>query len=306
VSYYRALAVALVRSSYGLGHGTAISVQEMLETLAPEQAQERVLVDETRDRQDRLERLTDAIREVLADATRRRVEPPLIESELAPGSFLFRFADNEKLRSEIRALNARFRLFPAMMSALYLLSPDEFELLSARVLKLLGCRAITVTQSQKDDGVDAIAALPLSASTVSGSKLSTSPFYRVVGHLSFLIYVQAKRYAQNDKVGQEEVLELSGSWQAVRNAYFEHTLNPDRADALRYADFRAADPVLMILITTSSFTRGALSKAESLGIATLDGEQLAQLLLACECGVAVDNTGNYAVTVASLKAEIAI
>ena len=151
--------------------------------------------------------------------------------------------------------------------------------------------------------MDAIGELPLSAATVAGERLSDSPFYRVAGHLSFLVYVQAKRYGEGNKVGQEKVQELAGSWQAMKNKYFDGTLQEQLAEALKYADLRAADPVLMMLVTTSFFTRGALDKAAAMGIVTLDREQLAQLLLVSGFGLDPD-AGAYALSVISLRVQL--
>lgn len=303
MSYYRSLAANILRSAYILEHCQALTVEELLELLAAEDDQERVLTDDRRTRIRRLESLTSAIRAMIDDCYFRRVEPPLIESELAPGSFIFRFADSESLESADRELYARYRLIPQMIASLYELTPREFEVLTACLLKIIGCRRITVTQSQKDDGVDAIGELPLSAATVAGQRASDSPFYRVAGHLSFLVYAQAKLYAESNKVGQEAVQELAGSWQSMRNQYFDGTLQKQLAEALSYADLRAADPVLMMLVTTSFFTRGALEKAVAMGIVTLDREQLAQILLVS--GFGLDSSGGvYAVSVISLKVQL--
>jgi hypothetical protein len=303
VSYYRSLATSILRSAYRLEHGQALTVQELLERLADEDDQERVLADDRRTRIRRLESLTSAIRIMIDDCFFRRVEPPLIESELAPGSFVFRFADSKSLKSADRELYARFRLMPQMITSLYELTPREFEMLTACLLKIIGCRRITVTQSQKDDGVDAIGELPLSAATIAGQRASDSPFYRVAGHLSFLVYAQAKLYAEGNKVGQETVQELAGSWQSMRNQYFDGTLQKQLVEALSYADLRAADPVLMMLVTTSFFTRGALEKALAMGIVTLDQEQLAQLLLIS--GFGLDSAGDaYAVSEISLRVKL--
>jgi hypothetical protein len=303
VSYYRGLAAIIIRSSYELEHGQALTVQDLLERFATEEQQERVLPDDERRRAARLDALTSAIRALVADSAYRRIVCPLAESDLVWGSFVFRFADDESSPIDDRRLAARYRLMPRMAGSLRELSPREFEILCGRVLTIIGCTGITVTQSQRDDGVDAVAELPLAASLREADP-SASAFYRIAGDLSFLVYVQAKRNSEENKVRQEKVQELAGSWQAMRNAYFDGTLRASAAAALRRADFRAADPVLMILATTSSFTGGALDKAVSMGMVTLDGEQFAQLLLASEFGLISTGPVSYEVTMASLRAEL--
>jgi hypothetical protein len=303
VSYYRNLAASILRRAYKLEHGQALTVQELLENFGDEDDQERVLSDDQRLQTRRLDVLTSAIRAMVEDCFIRRVIPPLTESELAPGSFVFRFTDSESLQPVDRALYARYRLMPEMITSLYELTPREFEILSASLLKTIGCRGISVTKAQKDDGVDAIGELPLSAATVAGEGLSDSPFYRVAGHLSFLVYVQAKRYAEDNKVGQEAVQDLAGSWQSIRNKYSDGTLQKELVAALRFADYRAADPVLLMIVTTSFFTRGALQTAVALGIVTLDREQLAQLLLLSGFGIEY-TSDSYVVNSESLRVRL--
>jgi restriction endonuclease Mrr len=207
------------------------------------------------------------------------------------------------LSAEQQDSRARHRLLPDMLQALYDLDPREFEVLCGRALSLLGCRNITVTQAQKDDGVDAISELPMLAGMRFDKDVSLPPLYRFAGHISFLVYTQAKRYSEDHKVGQEEVLELEGSWLATRNSYFEGTLAPERAAALKRADYRIADPVLLVLMTTSSFTAGALAKAKSVGIVTIDGEQLSQLLLESSFGIRL-HEGKYVASVEEVRDAI--
>jgi Restriction endonuclease len=303
VSYYRILALRILRVAYSLTTPEALRLSELVELVGTEQDKERILPDNDRQRYDRLQRLTTALRDAIDDCARRRIRPPLSESTLAPGSFVSNFANKEGLSPEQQDSYARHRLLPDMLQALYSLDPREFEVLCGRVLSLLGCRNISVTQAQKDDGVDAISELPMLAGMRFDQNVTLPPLYRFAGHISFLVYTQAKRYSEGHKVGQEEVLELEGSWRATRNSYFEGTLAPERTTALRRADYRIADPVLLVLMTTSSFTAGALAKAESVGIVTIDGEQLAQLLLESSFGIGL-REGKYVTSVEEVRDAI--
>jgi len=303
VSYYRVFAVRILRLAYTLNTVEALRLSELVELVGTEQDKERILTDNDRQRYDRLQRLTDALREAISECDQRRIRPPLKESAIAAGSFVCSFAGRECLTPEQQDSYARHRLLPDMLQALYGLDPREFELLCGKVLSLLGCRNITVTQSQKDDGVDAISELPMLAGMLFDQEISLPPLYRFAGHISFLVYAQAKRYSEDHKVGQEEVLELEGSWLATRNSYFEGTLAPERATALKRADYRIADPVLLVMMTTSSFTAGALAKSEAVGIVTIDGEQLAQLLLESSFGIRL-HEGSYVTSVAELRDAI--
>ena len=83
------------------------------------------------------------------------------------------------------------------------------------------------------------------------------------------VYVQAKRYAADRTVGGGDVRNLAGALQ-MRKA------------------------TKGVLITTSSFTRDAIDTAKQIGtIVLVDGEQLAQLMIEYDLGVATEAT--YAV-----------
>jgi restriction system protein len=78
------------------------------------------------------------------------------------------------------------------------------------------------------------------------------------------VYVQAKRYAADNSVGAGEVRNLAGALQ-MRKA------------------------TKGVLISTSSFTKEAISTAEQIGtIVLVDGEQLAQLMIEFDLGVSAE------------------
>jgi restriction system protein len=80
------------------------------------------------------------------------------------------------------------------------------------------------------------------------------------------VYVQAKRYAGDRTVGAGEVRNLAGALQ-MRKA------------------------TKGVLITTSSFTKDAIDTARQIGtIVLVDGEQLAQLMIEYDLGVATEAT----------------
>ena len=301
---YKYIAYLIVSRAYNLTGRSALTVSELLSATGDEAAMEQVLVDDDTRRLRRLDQLTQALRAELTYYEVRRMRPPLSESIIAPGSFIYSFADDLELEEEIRDLNGRLRMLPQLLSCMHELSPAQFEQLCGLVMVAVGARHVTVTKSQKDDGVDVIAELPIDAGLNIRSTQTLSPFYRILGSLSFLIYCQAKQYAEDNPVGAEEVQRLEGSWQSVRNAYLEGTLAPDRAKAFAAADYRLADPVLLIMMTTSSYTRGALEKGRLLGMILLDGEQLAQLLLEHGFGVVRVHVANYETSLDILVAHL--
>jgi restriction endonuclease Mrr len=301
---YKYIVRLIISRAYDLTGKSALTVSELLSATGDEAAMEQVLVDDDTTRLRRLDQLTRALRTELAYYEVRRMRPPLAESTIAPGSFTYSFADDLELEEEIRDLNGRLRMLPQLLSYMHELSPTQFEQLCGLVMIAVGAHHVTVTKSQKDDGVDVIAELPVDAGLDIRPTQTLSPFYRILGSLSFLIYCQAKQYAEDNPVGAEEVQRLEGSWQSVRNAYFEGTLAPDRAKAFAAADYRLADPVLLIMMTTSSYTRGAFEKGKLLGMVLLDGEQLAQLLLEHGFGVIRVHVANYETSLDILVAHL--
>ena len=78
------------------------------------------------------------------------------------------------------------------------------------------------------------------------------------------VYVQAKRYAAENSVGAGEVRNLAGALQMHK-------------------------ATKGVLITTSSFTKDAITTARQIGtIVLVDGEQLAQLMIEYDLGVATE------------------
>lgn len=281
---YEKVARSILQQSYSLADSTARTTGELLQMFGPENAVEHILdADTDRKIEDRLEQLTTKVRAEIERFAQRRMTCPLVESSIAPGSFVPNLmAGTESGAAEIARMS-RLRTAPAMEEVLCQLTPDEFEEVCGLILTAIGCTAVTVTQSTKDDGVDAIAAL--SMELVNTLLTPTPLFYRVIGGLSFLMFAQAKRYALDHLVGKEEVVELQGSWAALANEYADGTIAAERRAALERADYRAADPVLLLMMTTSTLTAGAAAKAAALGMIALDGAQIAQLLVEADIGL---------------------
>ncbi|MFZ4281362.1 restriction endonuclease [Streptomyces rhizosphaericola] len=262
--------------------------------------------DDDRKREYRQKRLIQALRDNIESRRVRRVVSPLSESRFAPGSFVSTLVDGPDTDEGQRRDRAKWRILPAMMKSLYLLTPREFEILCGAVLARLGCCDVFVTQAQKDDGVDVLAGLPVVIDESQPDRASLAPLYRVVGSISFLVYGQAKKYAINHKVQQDEVFEVHGSWGTLKNDFFDGRLAEERSSALRKLGFRSATPVLLIMMTTSLFTRGAQAKAESAGMITLDGEQMAQLLVELGLGVVESDPFVYETSISHLRLALGV
>jgi hypothetical protein len=283
---YSTMAAYIAGESHRFPVGTAMTVAEMLEAVDHEEYSLQVLVDRESEQARRLGVLTASIRALIASCNSRRICCPLVESSVAAGSFIYIYGDHEGLDEAERRRRAYLRASSALLEQLRSLDARQFEELCGVILRLIGCRNVTVTRSQGDDGVDAVAELPLVAEGVEVQ--SMTPAQRLVHGLSFLVYFQAKRYAADHSVEKEEVHALIGSWDATKKQFSDGTLAAENTQALKKADYRSADPVLLVLGTSSQFTLGAKTRGEDAGVVLLDGEQMVQLLLDLELGVEVD------------------
>ena len=264
---YRAVAEGIVLAAYGLVGEGSYSVRSLLEVSGSEEEVAHILCEDAAKQASRLEQLDKGFQAVLQDYERRRLRCPLKPASVA-GSYTAAFAPrSDGVDSD---LLARLRLTPKLREHLYSVGDQDFEEVCGTALRLIGCTGVTVSRRSKDEGVDAIAALPLAPALEEGT-----PLFRLVGSLSFLVFSQAKAYAKERPLQQQEVFKVQGSWEAIRNECADGTAQPDIRLALRKADFRSADPVLLVLMTTSSFTAGALRKGTSTGMLLLDGEQIA-------------------------------
>ena len=124
--------------------------------------------------------------------------------------------------------------------------PYQFEHMMVTLLNNMGYKGTDgqslVTQKSNDGGIDGIINQdPLGLQT---------------------IYVQVKRYAENNVIGSPEIDSFSGALRRKRT---------DRG----------------VFITTSSFTSGAQQAAKQLNIALVDGEMLTNLMIQYKVGVQI-------------------
>ncbi len=134
------------------------------------------------------------------------------------------------------------KLLQNMMS----MDPYDFEGLMISLLNAMGYKGSNgqsiVTKKSNDNGIDGV-------------------IYQDALGLQ-KVYLQVKRYAQNNPVGRPEITSFSG---AVK---LKHT---DRG----------------VFITTSTFTANAEEAARNLNIATIDGEMLTNLMVKYGVGVEI-------------------
>ena len=283
---YRAAAVRVVKGCAAAKQGGELI--DLVEMHCTDEENAHLLHDDANEQARRFERLLGAVVEVIDDYESRRLLAPLRQSEHAPTFLVFAFTEVEG-EPGLSDLHARMCLQPELETLLWNLDDNLFEALCGRLLERIGCIGVTVTQQSQDSGVDFIARLPVAAG-VDNAAPGIATFLRVVGSIAFLLYGQAKRYGPDNPVDADTVHKLVGSWQDRRNEYADNTIQQAAREALERAMYRAADPALLVIATTSTYTRAAVRRAQATGVVLLDGEQIAQLLLQLALGVELDGT----------------
>ena len=127
-------------------------------------------------------------------------------------------------------------------------SPYVFESLVLRLLEAMGYGTGTNTPKSRDGGIDGI---------INEDRLGLGK-----------IYLQAKRYGKENKVGSRAIQEFIGAL---------HTEGAKKG----------------VFITTSEFTSDAKSvvaKSKDMGIVTIDGMQLVELMFEYNVGMSVEKT----------------
>lgn len=136
-----------------------------------------------------------------------------------------------------------------LINQLTQMNPYQFESLMVNLLNKMGYKGPNgqsiVTQKSNDDGIDGV-------------------IYQDALGLQ-KVYLQVKRYAASNSVGQPEVTAFSG---AVKLKHM------DRG----------------VFITTSTFTAKAYNAAKSLNIITIDGDMLTNLMIQYGVGIEVAET----------------
>lgn len=136
-----------------------------------------------------------------------------------------------------------------LINQLTQMNPYQFETLMVNLLNRMGYKGPNgqsiVTQKSNDNGIDGV-------------------IYQDALGLQ-KVYLQVKRYATGNSVGQPEIAAFSGSVK------------------LRHMDRG-------VFITTSTFTAKAYEAAKSLNIVTIDGDMLTNLMIQYGVGVEVEKT----------------
>jgi restriction endonuclease Mrr len=236
------------------------------------------------------------LNKVIARFEERRIVPPLRVAGESTTFYRFAVVPDPGEDPATADRRQRYSLHYAMLDALRSIEPGDFESLCARILRQIGCSSVYTTRGSQDYGVDFFGRMPIAAVAAHGPP-ALSPVTRVLGGLSMFLFGQAKRYGERNVVSDEEVKLLEATLRDIRRARWDRELHPDIERGVEHVGWRAADPILLVFATTSSYTRRALEFARREGMATLDGDQLSQLLLDAGLGIELSADGAWITSV---------
>jgi Restriction endonuclease len=292
MSRYRRIAAIVARRSFApagaLGSQAGAELRVLVEELGETADTEWLLEEGRSDR--RLEKLREAIEWVIESYATRQMVPPL-ERTGAVTFFRFVVRDDPDEADEVRHLRGRLRLHDQMLAVLRALDPSHFERLCGRVLIEIGCDAVHVTRSSQDLGSDFFGRSPTAVAETLPT-LGVPTRLRVLANVYMLLFGQAKRHADYNKVNLDTIKLVEGTWGDIVRRKLNGVLPQHLDDGLAAIGWQAGDVVKLMFITTSSYTSAARDWATNAGMATLDGDQLAQLLLEAEVGVERDDDQN--------------
>ena len=254
----RAIEAAL-QSSFGLSAATAA---ERADDLAPQIARR---VNDQAARYDR-----DGLTSVLIILGS--------QNDVVAGSSHVLPGDNAEV---VRVKQHRVHSTP-LLSAIKLLTADQFETFGAKVLAELGAVNAKVTRQSGDQGIDFYGEI-----SVGSLQNLPSSFFRLAHDAKFYFAGQAKHYPERS-IGPDVLRELVGAVSLARTkTYSSQTL-----DLFENVDVRPFSPMLAMLFTTGSLSSGTVELARAAGVIARSGSQLALFL--ADRGVGMENVGGVA------------
>ena len=207
------------------------------------------------------------------EAIARREPPKLVENSSSSVHFQGYLFSEPCDPPEVRDLKVRRAQSAALRAWLASLHYEDFERLSAKILSLLGARDYTQTRRSKDQGIDFYGKLVLA--DLDAAQL---PFLRFQHDFQIWIMGQAKHYPAG-VVSAPEIREL------VVAVLLAHAKAFGTKELL-YQDLtgRLADPLVVLFLTTGSYTRDARVLGEAAGVILKTGQDIADFLADKEIG----------------------
>lgn len=164
----------------------------------------------------------------------------------------------------------------AILNEIRALSPDDFELFGAALVKSLGASISAKTRQTGDQGIDFFGIARLGDLLDHPKKI-----FRLAHDMQIDFIGQAKHYPTRT-IQSSTVRELVGSLELARSRHF----SSEKFRLIEDMSLRSFSPVFAILITTGQVSSGARNVADKSGIIIRSGEQIAAYL--ADLGVGID------------------
>ena len=173
-----------------------------------------------------------------------------------------------------------------MRKTLAMIEYDDFETLCAASLRLAGATEAFALRTHDEGGIDFFGRIPLrNQSENIPETLLRTPLLK---H-QLLILGQAKRNDPNSCIGRPEIQKFS---EQIRECLAKYQDNPDPPKMRVPSNYYIQnEPCLPIFITTASFSGRVPGTAFANGILLIEGQELAEFLLAKRIGVINDQSG---------------
>lgn len=188
-----------------------------------------------------------------------------VDDELLQGCAWIADDDPDDVRVQRTALAEQFH---PLLQAIRALEPDDFELLGAGVLDVIGVEAPKATKRAQDEGIDFFGRLRMSEFLLQSHTLPN-----VERQLRVWIIGQAKRYTKYP-VSTAEIRELIGSCELARAGIW-----PIQGAAYgQEMQIRPFDPIYALMITCGQISEPGRRILREAGVIGMDGPMLAQML----------------------------
>jgi hypothetical protein len=177
-------------------------------------------------------------------------------------SVFFTFIDDygRKIKGNINeGCDTKYSIF---QQALMSLTHNEFERLSARILKFINCSLCQLTPHSHDQGLDAFGLKSLfSYKTTSNDKNS----------LDVWILIQAKHYS-NEPIGTKEIREFYGA-----SNFAIHKIYSTEKEKYHALNLKVCSPISLIVVTSSEVKRTVSILAKKSGIVLITSKELCSI-----------------------------
>jgi hypothetical protein len=212
-------------------------------------------------------------------AALRRMSPqqlPFEISDSTPFSLIGKQRPRATDSPETRTAREVFDLVPSVRSAVYSLGDQMFERLCTRIMLEEGASESVWNGSPDDGGIDFYGRLPLR----SQSPLVPTTLLRTAVITKQLLFLgQSKCFdPQGGNLDRKFVDDFHGS---IDICLSQHEGNPDPpSHRVPPTYYRRSEVALGVLCTTAGFSDAARAQSDALDIQLIDGQQIAEFLLA--------------------------